>query len=326
MNPKGNKIIGIIMGGYSNENKISLKSGQIVYETLKSDFQCYKIHVNKEKWILIDENGDDHLVEKSSFNVKGMPFLKFDCIFNAIHGSPGEDGVMQNYFNKLKIPLTGCRRHESELTFDKIRCLNFLSDKGINIAKSIDINKSTKINIEEIERKVGFPCFVKASKSGSSFGVYKVHNKNELIRCVNSASMVDENILIESYIEGREFSVGVITYKNKVEVLPITEIISSNDFFDYEAKYEGKSDEITPADISCKLKLQLERLSEKIYMLLNLRGFSRSEFIVNDSGIYFLETNTVPGLTEESILPQQAKCANISLKDLFTNAINEVII
>ena len=314
------------MGGYSDEFEISIKSGQVVYETLKSEFNCYKIQINKKNWILFDENQETYEIDQSNFSIKNNPALKFDCIFNAIHGSPGEDGIMQKYFDKLNIPITGCESFQSELTFDKIKCLKFLSLKGIKTANSLVVNKGIEIDYADLENKIGFPCFVKASKSGSSFGVYKVYGQKELNNCLNSAFEVDDNVLIEAHIEGREFSIGVITFKNKVIVLPITEIISSNDFFDYEAKYEGKSNEITPADISDSLKFDLESISKNIYKHLKLKGFSRSEFIVNESGIYYLETNTVPGLTAESILPQQAKSANISLNDLFVNAINEVII
>ena len=232
---------------------------------------------------------------------------------------------MQNYFSKHGIPITGCGSKESELTFDKIKCLKFLRNKGVKTAKSISVKKNTEIKSEKIQKEIGFPCFIKASKSGSSFGVYKVYNQKEFIDCLNSAFEIDDEILVETFIEGREFSIGVLTYKNKVTVLPITEIIASNDFFDYEAKYEGKSQEITPAKIDDKLKDKLNKISKDIYNIIGLKGFSRSEFIVNKDGIYFLETNTVPGLTSESILPQQAQHAGITLEDLFVNSIYEVI-
>ena len=313
------------MGGYSHEHEISLKSGMVVYKTLKEYYNCYRILIKQNSWNLIDENDNIRTIDKKSFQVIDYPNLIFDCIFNAIHGTPGEDGKMQKYFSDKKIPLTGSNAYQSELTFDKIKCLNFLSSKGIKIAPSIPISKNDKTNLTQIEAKVGFPCFVKASNSGSSFGVYKVYNKDEMVNCLDSAFEVDEKVLVESYIHGREFSIGVISFNGKNKVLPITEIITSNDFFDYEAKYEGKAQEITPATISTELESKLNLLSKDIYELLGLRGFSRSEFIVNSSGIYYLETNTVPGLTSESILPQQAKCANIDLKDLFINAIEEVI-
>ena len=317
--------IGIIMGGYSKEFDISLKTGEVVYNVLSNKFNCFKIHILKNEWFYIDNTNQKFELNKKDFSIINKPEIKFDCIFNAIHGSPGEDGIMQKYFSKLNIPITGCDTEQSELTFDKIKCLKFLKKSGIKTSNSLALNNETNINLKEIENKIGFPCFIKASKSGSSFGVFKVYNQKELLGCLNSAFKIDNDILIETYIEGREFSIGVITYENDIKVLPITEIITSNDFFDYEAKYEGKAEEITPAKIDKELKNRLEKISKKIYLLIDLKGFSRSEFIVNNEGIYYLETNTVPGLTAESILPQQAKCADISLEELFVNSINEVI-
>ena len=325
MNLDRAKNIGIVMGGYSNEYEISIKSGQVVYETLKDIFNCYRIYIRENEWIIKKDN-DSFNIDVDDFVIDGLTDLKLDCIFNAIHGTPGEDGKMQKYFEDKNIPITGCNSYQSKLTFDKIACLNFVSSKGIKVASSISLSNSEKIDVDEIENKIGFPCFVKASNSGSSFGVFKVYDKEEIVNCINSAFEVDNKVLIESFIDGREFSIGVISLNGGAKVLPITEIITSNDFFDYEAKYEGKAKEITPANISEELESELKLLSEKVYNLLDLKGLSRSEFIVNNEGIYYLETNTVPGLTSESILPQQARCAGISLKELFVNAINEAII
>jgi len=319
------KNIGIIMGGYSNEYEISVKSGHVVYETLKNIYNCYRIYIRENEWVL-KKNNNCYPIDIENFKIDGLTNLKLDCIFNAIHGTPGEDGKIQKYFNDKNIPVTGCNSSQSKITFDKIACLNFLSSKGIKVAPSISVLNSEKINVNEVKNKIGFPCFIKASNSGSSFGVFKVYNKEEMKQCINSAFEVDNKVLIESFIDGREFSIGVISYRGSTKVLPITEIITSNDFFDYEAKYEGKAQEITPAKITDELEYELKLLSKKVYNLLKLKGFSRSEFIVNDNGIYYLETNTVPGLTSQSILPQQARCANISLKELFVNAINESII
>jgi len=319
------KNIGIIMGGYSNEYEISVKSGHVVYETLKNIYNCYRIYIRENEWVL-KKNNNCYPIDIENFKIDGLTNLKLDCIFNAIHGTPGEDGKIQKYFNDKNIPVTGCNSFQSKITFDKIACLNFLSSKGIKVAPSISVLNSEKINVNEVKNKIGFPCFIKASNSGSSFGVFKVYNKEEMKQCINSAFEVDNKVLIESFIDGREFSIGVISYRGSTKVLPITEIITSNDFFDYEAKYEGKAQEITPAKITDELEYELKLLSKKVYNLLKLKGFSRSEFIVNDNGIYYLETNTVPGLTSQSILPQQARCANISLKELFVNAINESII
>ncbi len=313
------------MGGYSNEYEISIRSGEVVYETLKDIFNCYRIYIRKNEWILKKDN-DSYTIDIDNFKIDGLTDLKLDCIFNAIHGTPGEDGKIQKYFEDKNIPITGCNSYQSKLTFDKINCLNFISSKGVKVASSISLSKSENIDIVKIENTIGFPCFIKASNSGSSFGVYKAYDKEEIINCINSAFEIDNKVLVESFIDGREFSIGVISLDGVTQVLPITEIITSNDFFDYEAKYEGKAEEITPANITDELESELRLLSKKIYDLLKLKGFSRSEFIVTEKGIYYLETNTVPGLTSESILPQQARCAGISLKELFINTINEAII
>ena len=281
MNLERAKNIGIVMGGYSNEYEISMKSGQVVYETLKDTFNCYRIYVRENEWIIKKDN-DSFNIDVDDFIIDGLTDLKLDCIFNAIHGTPGEDGKMQKYFEDKNIPITGCNSYQSKLTFDKIACLNFVSSKGIKVASSISLSNSEKIDVDEIENKIGFPCFVKASNSGSSFGVFKVYDKGEIVNCINSAFEVDNKVLVESFIDGREFSIGVISYDGDTKVLPITEIITSNDFFDYEAKYEGKAKEITPANISEELESELKLLSEKVYNLLDLKGLSRSEFIVNN--------------------------------------------
>ena len=317
------KNIGILMGGFSSEYEISIKSAEVVYQALKSDFNCYKILIERKNWYLIDKIHKKLKINQSNFKIELMPELSFDCMFNAIHGSPGEDGKIQDYFNKLKIPVTGSGARESELTFDKIKCNKFLN--GVKVPNSVSVSSKKEYKIDKIISLINLPCFVKASKSGSSYGVFKAYNKSELEMFITKSLEFDDKVLIEEFIDGDEFSIGVISYNGNVIVLPITEIKTENDFFDFEAKYKGKSEEKTPANISEKLKKKLSEVSMKIYKLLHLRGYSRSEFIVNNNGIFFLEVNTVPGLSEQSILPQQAKHAKISLKNLFINSIYESI-
>ena len=204
--------------------------------------------------------------------------------------------------------------------------LSVLKPYGIPCAKSFSLNKGDIFNTSEIVEKVGIPCFVKANKSGSSLGVYKVNEENQLSEAIQNAFQYDNEILIESYLKGTEVSVGVITYKGETIVLPITEIIPDKDFFDYEAKYLGKSQEITPARISEELKEKVNTIALRVYKLLQMKGFSRSEFIIVDNIPHLLEMNTTPGLSEASILPQQARAAGISLSELFENAIEEAII
>ena len=316
------------MGGYSNEAEVSLKSGSVVINHLdKSKYKGFAVHITKEKWEYVNDNNERFSIDKNDFsvNVNGKK-ITFDCVFNAIHGTPGEDGYLQAYLKLIGIPLTGCSMYASALTFNKRDMLSVLKPYGIPCAKSFSLNKGDIFNTSEIIEKVGIPCFVKANKSGSSLGVYKVNEENQLSEAIENAFEYDNEILIESYLKGTEVSVGVITYKGETIVLPITEIIPDKDFFDYEAKYLGKSQEITPARISEELKEKVNTVALRIYKLLQMKGFSRSEFIIVDNIPHLLEMNTTPGLSEASILPQQARAAGISLSELFENAIEEAII
>jgi len=321
------KNIAIIMGGYSSEFKISIKSGNVVFKYLdRQKFNAYRIIISKEKWVYLDDNGNELLVNRHDFSVEIQNrVVTFDCVFNAIHGTPGEDGLMQAYFALLGIPQTSCNHYQAALTFNKRDLLSTLKPYGIKAADSYYLNLGDTIDHVSIVEKVGLPCFVKANKAGSSFGISKVYEKKDLQAAIDKAFLEDDEIIIESYLNGTEVSVGVITYKNKTLVLPITEIVTENDFFDYEAKYEGKSKEITPARLSKIQEENVRQQAKKAYEILKMKGFSRSEFIFIENEPYMLEMNTTPGLTEESILPQQARNAGISLPELFESAINEAL-
>lgn len=321
------KNIAIVMGGFSNEYEISLKSGNVVYETLDSSkFVGYRIHVFKDKWVYVDDNNVEFPINKNDFTITvENQTITFDCVFNAIHGSPGEDGFMQGYFELLNIPHTSCGMYQAALTFNKRDCLSVLKPYGIKTAKSFYLNLGDDIEEDAITKTVGLPCFVKANKAGSSFGITKVYKKEDLQNAVEIAFNEDDEIIIESFLDGTEVSVGVITYKGEVKVLPITEIVSDNDFFDYKAKYLGESEEITPARISQEMTDKVNKVAKQVYEILKMKGFSRSEYIFKDGEPHLLEVNTVPGLTKESILPQQAAAAGISLSELFSNAIEEAL-
>ncbi|UNY98972.1 D-alanine--D-alanine ligase [Zhouia spongiae] len=321
------KNIAIIMGGYSSEYIISLQSGEVVHNYLnKEKYKPYKIHIFKEKWVYVDADNNETPVDRNDFSITlNEHKIYFDCVFNAIHGSPGEDGYMQAYFELLKIPITGCGFYQSALTFNKRDLLSVLKPYGIKSATSYYLNQGDEVRENEIITKVGLPCFVKANKAGSSFGVSKVTTREELIPAIETAYNEDDEIIIESFLDGTEVSVGVITYKGNVKVLPITEIVSENEFFDYEAKYLGKSQEITPAGIPDEWTQKVSEVAEKVYRILKMKGFSRSEYIFVDGEPHLLEVNTTPGLTEASILPQQAQQAGISLSMLFENAIEEAL-
>ena len=316
------KNIAIVMGGYSSEAEISLKSGEVVYNSLDTNkYALYKVYILKDRWF-VRLGSQEYKINKDdfSFEKKGIR-VKFDCVFNAIHGNPGENGVLIAYFNLLGIKHTSAPFYQMSLTFNKRDTLSVVKEYGIQTANSYYMHQRDEINTVKIIEKVGLPCFVKPNRSGSSFGISKVYKGENLEDAILKACKEDEEILIESFLDGKEVSVGVIEYQGKIEVLPITEIVSENDFFDYEAKYNGKSKEITPARISEVEKKKVINTARKVYRVLNMSGFSRSEFILVNGEPYFLEINTVPGMTEESLLPQQAKEASISLTDLFDNAI-----
>ena len=232
---------------------------------------------------------------------------------------------MQAYFKLLNIPQTSCGMYQASLTFNKRDCLSVLKPYGIKTAESFYINLGDTINEDAIIKKIGLPCFVKANKAGSSFGITKVYKKEDLQKAIEISFKEDDEIIIESFLDGTEVSVGVITYKGTTKVLPITEIVSNNDFFDYKAKYLGESQEITPARISKQQEDKVNKLAKQVYEVLKMKGFSRSEYIFKDGEPHLLEVNTVPGLTRQSILPQQAACAGISLSELFDNAIEEAL-
>lgn len=321
------KNIAIIMGGYSSEYKISLKSGQVVYDSLDtSKYNAYRIHIFKDKWVFVNDMNEEFLIDKNDFSVLvNETRINFHCVFNAIHGSPGEDGFMQGYFELLNIPHTSCGMYQAALTFNKRDCLSALKPYGIKTAASYFVNLGDLIDEDGIVNKVGLPCFVKANRAGSSFGISKVYKKEDLQQALDIAFKEDNEVIIESFLDGIEISVGVIHYKGDTIVLPLTEIVSENDFFDYEAKYLGKSQEITPARIDEDKANMVRTLAKKVYDVLKLKGFSRSEYIFKNGEPHLLEVNTVPGLTAASILPQQATAAGISVSELFENAIEEAL-
>ena len=315
------------MGGYSSEVNISIKSGNVVYNCLnKEKYTPFRVLILKEKWVVLDAAKNEYLIDKNDFSfVLNGKHVVFDCVFNAIHGAPGENGQILAYLDLINLKHTSAPFYQMALTFNKRDTLSVLKTYGIKAANSFYLNKGDAIHIDEIIEKVGLPCFIKPNNAGSSYGISKAHAHKDILPAIAIAYKEDSQILIESFLDGIEVSVGVLKYKGKTEVLPITEIISENDFFDYQAKYEGKSQEITPARISESQKKKVEKVAKKIYEILNISGFSRAEFIFVDEEPYFLEINTVPGLTEESILPQQAKAAGISLAALFENAIETAL-
>ena len=322
------KNVAVVMGGFSDEYKVSLKSGQLIYDSLDRDlYNVYKVVVLKEEWYFLNENEEKLPINKGDFSVtlSDGGILKFDVCFNIIHGAPGENGELQGYWNAIGQKYTGCDFYKSALTFNKKDTLAVLAKYGIPSAKSFYLRKGENINEEKIVEELGLPLFVKPNQSGSSLGISKVKAKSELAAAIEFAFKEDDEILIESFLNGMEVSVGVIDYKGETIVLGITEIVPHKEFFDYEAKYEGASEEITPARLDDETRYKVEKIAKHAYESLGMSGFSRSEYIIMDGTPYMLEMNTNPGFSPASILPQQAKTYGISIKDLCGNEVEKAL-
>lgn len=322
------KNVAVVMGGYSDEYVVSLKSGQLIYESLDRElYNVYRVVILKEEWYFVDDHNVKVEINKSDFSVdldSGYK-VKFDVCFNIIHGRPGENGELQAYWDIIGQRYTGCSFYQSALTFNKKDTLAVLGKYGIPSAKSIYLRKGERTDIASIVGQLGLPCFVKPNQSGSSLGISKVKSVDEFDRAFELAYEQDEEILIESALDGMEVSVGVVDFEGKTIVLGITEIVPQKEFFDYEAKYEGASEEITPARLDADTRLKVEEIAIKAYESLGMSGFSRSEFIIMDGTPYMLEMNTNPGFSPASILPQQAKIYGISIQQLCGNEVQKAL-
>ena len=316
------KNIAILTGGDSAEYDISILSANAVLQHLNPElFKGYIIHLKNDTFtVLIKEIKID--VDKSNFTFEvENKHISFDAIFMALHGSPAENGLIQPYFDNLNIPYTSCNAKVSALTFNKYECNKKLKELGFNCATSFLYKKENNNVEQEIINRVKLPCFVKPNGAGSSFGISKVKKKEDLTKAINSALQHDNKVLIEQFIDGIEISCGVYTNKNNTQALPITEIVTENEFFDYQAKYEGKSQEITPARISKKLTIEVQKLTTDIYKAMELSGICRIDYIIMNEKPYIIEINTIPGFTEESIIPQQVKSANLKLSVIFESCL-----
>ncbi|MEN9326350.1 MAG: hypothetical protein RI943_771 [Bacteroidota bacterium] len=314
--------IAVVMGGYSDESVISLRSGQLILTHLNKDkYQVFEVHILNEGWYVKIE--DQKLpINRADFSFEhNGKSVKFDVAVNTIHGTPGEDGHLQAYWELIDLPYTGCGFYQSALTFSKRDTLSVLGKFDIPKANSVYVTKGQEIDGEKIAKTLGFPFFVKPNQSGSSLGVSMVKELSELDKALAFAFAEDKDILIESQLKGVEISVGVMKLNGNTKVLGITEIVSGNDFFDYEAKYLGKSEEITPARLSQEVSELVEQSAAKIYEALGMQGFSRIDFIVMNDIPHFIEINTNPGLSPQSIFPQQAAYANLNFSDLLENEI-----
>ena len=322
------KTIAIVAGGDSSEYEISIKSANEVKKELGTKYKTYVIVIRGDNWYWEGEKGRIHGIDKNDFslNIDGTK-IRFDAVFVAIHGTPGENGLLQGYFDMLKIPYTSCDAFCSALTFNKQACKLFLKEYGVLMADAVLIRRGESISPDDLINRLGLPCFVKPNDSGSSFGVSKVKSAEELVPALEEAFKESDEVLVEKFMGGRETACGVVKTisRSKSIVLPVTEIVSKKEFFDYEAKYTpGLSDEITPAPMDETITGKIQDLSSTIYDLLGCKGIVRVDFIVVGETPYFLEINTVPGMTRESLVPKQAEAAGIGLSDIYSLVVEDL--
>jgi D-alanine-D-alanine ligase len=321
------KKIALVTGGYSGEAAVSYKSAVNVANSIdREKYEVYTIDIQPSGWFYTNTNGAKTTVNKDNFSIieKGQT-LHFDAVLIIMHGTPGEDGKLQGYFDMLKIPYTSCDAATSAITFNKRYTVAVAAFGGISVAKSLHLFKHSPQTPTAILAQLSLPVFVKPNNGGSSIGMSKVDKADELQPALEKAFKEDDQVLVEEFISGREFTIGVFKSRGQIHVLPITEIITHNAFFDYEAKYLGKSEEITPANITDAVRSQLETAASKVYEILNCRGVVRIDFIYNEENQtpYMLEVNTIPGQTDASVIPQQVKALGRSLKDFYSDIIEE---
>ena len=321
------KRIALVTGGYSGEAVISYKSATAMQNNIDIDkWDCFKIDINPDGWYYMSNTDEKIEVDKNDFsiNIKGTK-ITFDAVLVGLHGTPGEDGKLQGYFDCIKMPYTSCDAATSALTFNKRYTVAVAAFAGMHVAKSLHLFKHINVQPEVILQQLNLPLFVKPNNGGSSLGISKVKVATELPMALDKAFKEDDQVLVEEFISGREFTIGVFKSKGTIITLPITEIISKNEFFDFEAKYQGASEEITPAYVDEDIAEKVRAEARKAYAVFNCNGIVRIDFIYNqvDGKAYMLEINTVPGQSEASLVPQQVVAAGITLKEFYSTLIEE---
>ncbi len=324
MNSKPN--VAVLAGGDSSEYIVSVKSGANVFAAIdKQKFTPWLVHMKGNEWMVTTNEEKLTVIDKNdfSFSLNGIKH-RFDFVYITIHGTPGEDGILQGYFELLGIPYSTSNVHASSLTFNKWFCNNYLRNFGIKMAKSVKVNRKEHVDVAHIVKDLGLPLFVKPNSGGSSFGVTKVKNEDDLLSALDKAWNESNDALIEEFVQGAEFTCGLVQFQNDTLIFPVTEIIPKNEFFDFEAKYTpGATAEITPARLPKHLYDKCRQLSARIYNLCQCSGIARVDFILNKEEFYFLEVNTTPGMTATSFIPQQIKAMGLSLTDILSQIIEE---
>ena len=318
------KNIAIVAGGDSSEWVVSMKSAQGLSTFIDSEkYNLYVVTIIGGDWQVVINEQTKLPVDKNdfSFTQDGVK-TKFDFAYITIHGTPGENGILQGYFELVGVPYSCCGVLAAAITFNKFVCNRYLSGYGIQVANAVHLRKGEVLATEAIIAEVGLPCFVKSNVGGSSFGVSKVKEAGEMQQAIANAFGEGEEVIIESFISGTEVTCGCYKTKEKAVVFPITEVVSKNEFFDYEAKYNASmAEEITPARISDELTSLIQNRTSQIYDILGCKGIIRADYIISENGVYLLEVNTTPGMTATSFIPQQVKAAGLDIKDVMTDII-----
>ena len=322
--------IAIVCGGDSSEHDVSMRSAQGLYSFFdKERYNIYVVDVKGQDWHVDLQNGDMAKIDKNDFSFKiDGKTVTFDYAYITIHGTPGENGLMQGYFELLHIPYSTSGVLVEAMTFDKYVLNNYLRGFGVNVAESVLLHRGEedKYSDEEIEKRIGMPCFVKPAADGSSFGVSKVKNADQLAPAMRVAFMESDEVMVESFMKGTEISIGCYKTRDKAVVFPATEVVTSNEFFDYDAKYNGQVQEITPARLSPETTKRVEEETSRIYDILHCNGIIRIDYIISKDAdgndkINMLEINTTPGMTATSFIPQQVRAAGLDIKDVLTDIV-----
>ena len=322
------KNIAVVYGGDSSEYVVSVMSSKNVLQAIDQDlFRPWAVEMRGTDWKLVVDGEQVADLNKQDFSARYQnETIRFDFAYITIHGTPGEDGILQGYFDLMKIPYSTCGVQSSALTFNKYFCSNYLRNFGITMAKSVRLTQGAKIDVDSLVAELGLPVFVKPNAGGSSFGITKVKTKGELKTAIEGAWKESREALVEEFIDGLEITSGLVKMKDEALVFPITEVVPKNEFFDFEAKYtKGATLEITPARISEELTKTCQQLSSKIYDLCNCQGIVRVDYILKEGKFYFLEVNTTPGMTATSFIPQQIEAMGMELKDIISKLIFDKI-
>ena len=318
------RTIAIVAGGDSSELPVSLRSAQGIYSFIdKERYNLYIVEMQGNRWEAVLPNGDKTPIDRNDFSFTENGEKKnFDFAYITIHGTPGENGLLQGYFDLIGIPYSSCNVLVSAMTFNKFTCNQYLKGFGIRVSESMILRKGFEILDEEVINKVGRPCFIKPNAGGSSFGVTKVKTKEQIQPAIEKAFGESDEVMIEAFMQGTEITCGCYKTKDKEVVFPITEVVTSNEFFDYDAKYNGQVDEITPARIPEETAERVRLLTSAIYDILGCDGIIRIDYIITEGEkVNMLEINTTPGMTATSFIPQQVRAAGLDIKDVMTDII-----